>query len=180
VYDANGKPIEGAYVDQNGDGTINEKDLYRYKSPAPHYLLGITTGINYKKWSLGVALRGSFGNYMYNNYFSNRGVKREILNPANFLSNGSRNVLETNFYNTQIFSDYYVENASFLRMDNLNIGYNVGKVFMNKAIMRVYAGVQNVFVITKYKGLDPELNSGIDNNIYPRPRIASLGLNLNF
>jgi TonB-dependent starch-binding outer membrane protein SusC len=180
VYDANGKPIEGAYVDQNGDGTINEKDLYRYKSPAPNYLLGITTGVTYKKWSASVALRASFNNYMYNNYFSNRGVKREILNPANFLSNGSRNVLETNFYNTQVFSDYYVENASFLRMDNLNIGYNVGKVFMNRATMRVYASMQNVFVITKYKGLDPELSGGIDNNIYPRPRITSLGLNLNF
>lgn len=180
VYNTSGKPIEGAYVDLNGDGKINEQDLYRYKAPAPNYLLGITTGITYKKWSASVALRGTFNNYMYNNYFSNRGVKREILNPANFLSNGSANVLETNFYNSQFFSDYYVENASFLRMDNLNIGYNVGKVFQQKARMRVYASMQNVFVITKYKGLDPEVNGGIDNNIYPRPRITSIGLNLEF
>lgn len=180
VYDANGKPIEGLYVDQNGDGKINEQDLYRYKSGDPNLLLGISTGITYKKWSAGVVLRGAFNNYMYNNYFSNRGVKREILNPANFLSNGSRNVLETNFYNSQFYSDYYVENASFLRMDNLNIGYNFGKVMHNRASLRASANVQNVFVITKYRGLDPEVNGGIDNNIYPRPRIYALGLGLDF
>jgi iron complex outermembrane receptor protein len=180
VYNANGTPIEGAYVDQNSDGLINENDLYRYKSPEPNWLLGVSTSVAYKKFTAGFVLRGTFGNYMYNNYFSNRGVKREILNPANFLSNGSRNVLETNFYNSQFFSDYYVENASFLRMDNINIGYNVGKVLKNKASMRVSASVQNVFVITKYKGLDPEVNGGIDNNIYPRPRVYAAGLSLDF
>lgn len=180
VYDANGKPIEGAYVDQNGDGLINDQDRYRYKSREPNYLLGISTGITYKKFSAGFVLRGTFNNYLYNNYFSARGIKREILNPANFLSNGSRNVLETNFYNNQSFSDYYVENASFLRMDNINLGYNVGKVLRNKANMRVSASVQNVFVITKYRGLDPEASSGLDKNIYPRPRIYSAGISLDF
>ncbi len=180
VYNANGNPIEGAYVDQNSDGIINENDLYRYKSPEPNWLLGVSTSVAYKKFSAGFTLRGTFNNYMYNNYFSNRGVKREILNPANFLSNGSRNVLETNFYNSQYFSDYYVENASFLRMDNLNFGYNVGKVFQNKASMRISASIQNVFVITKYKGLDPEVNGGVDNNIYPRPRVYSAGVSLDF
>ncbi len=180
VYDASGKPIEGAYVDQNNDGKINEQDLYRYKSPIPKYLVGFSTSVAYKKWSLSTTLRASIGNYLYNNYFSNRGVKREILNPANFLSNGSRNVLETNFYNSQFYSDYYVENASFLRMDNISLGYNAGKVLKGKANLRVSASIQNVFVITEYKGLDPEINGGIDNNIYPRPRTAALGINLDF
>jgi TonB-linked SusC/RagA family outer membrane protein len=180
VYDANGKPIEGLYVDQNADGKINEQDLYHYKSSEPNILLGVSTGVVYKKWSAGVVLRGTFNNYVYNNYFSNHAVKRAIMDPANFLSNGPRNVLETMFGNNQYFSDYYIENASFLRMDNLNIGYNAGKVFQNRASMRVSASVQNVFVITKYRGLDPEVSSGVDNNIYPRPRTYSLGLSLDF
>lgn len=180
VYDAAGKPIEGLYVDQNKDGIINEKDLYRYKSAEPPVFLGISSSVEFGKWSAGFVMRGSIGNYMYNNVWSARGVAREILNPANFLSNGSRNVLATNFGNNQFFSDYYVQNASFLRMDNINVGYNVGTVMKGKAQLRVNANIQNAFVITKYEGLDPEINGGIDNNFYPRPRVFAMGLNLNF
>ncbi|HPH24830.1 MAG TPA: SusC/RagA family protein, partial [Chitinophagaceae bacterium] len=110
------------------------------------------------------------------------GVLRAIKNPINFIGNASRNYLETGFKNNQFLSDYYIENASFFRLDNINIGYNAGKILKDKATLRIAASIQNVFVITKYKGLDPENSSdtGVDNNIYPRPRIFSLGFNFDF
>lgn len=183
VYDqATGLPIEGLYEDLNRDGVINQSDRYLYKKPAPDVLYGINTQIAYGPFSLGLAAHGTLGNYAYNNYFSGAGVLRAMKNPLNFISNVSRNYLDTKFSNNQYISDYYIENASFLRLDNINIGYNVGKVFNNKTSLRLAASVQNVFVITKYKGLDPEISSNeqIDNNIYPRPRVYSLGFNLDF
>lgn len=183
VYDpATGKPIEGLFEDINRDGKINDDDRYFYKKPAPDVLLGINTQVSYKDFSFGLSAHGYFGNYVYNNYFSNNGVLRTIKNPINFIGNASVNYLETGFSNNQYLSDYYIENASFLRLDNINIGYNAGKVFHDAASLRIAASIQNVFIITKYKGLDPETanDNGIDNNIYPRPRIFSLGLNLDF
>ena len=183
VYDpSTGKAIEGLYEDINRDGKINDDDRYFYKKPAPDVLLGINTQVIYKNLSIGLAMHGSFGNYVYNNYFANSGVLRSIKNPINFIGNASTNYLETSFNNNQYLSDYYIENASFLRLDNINIGYNFGKVLHNAASLRGNLSVQNVFVITNYKGLDPEIaaDSGVDNNIYPRPRIISLGFNLDF
>jgi len=183
IYDAaTGKPIEGLYDDLNRDGVIDSKDIYYYKKPAPDVLLGMSTQFTYKKWLLGLAAHGSFGNYLYNNYNSNSSVLRSIKNPINFIGNASVNYLETGFVNNQYLSDYYIENASFLRLDNINIGYNAGKVFNKKATLRVTGSVQNVVVVTKYSGLDPENSSqsGVDNNIYPRPRVFSLGFNLDF
>ncbi len=180
IYDQAGNPIEGLYEDLNRDGLINSEDLYHYKSSDPTLLLGINSSITYKKWSAGFVLRGSFENYVYNNVYSNLGVRNGIFNPLGWINNGSRNYLTTGFENNQYFSDYYVQNASFVRMDNINIGYDAGQVFNKKATMRITAGVQNAFVITNYEGVDPEISWGIDNNFYPRPRIFSLGLNLNF
>ena len=180
VYDANGRPVEGAYVDQNGDGSINQNDLVRSQGIDPTWLLGLSSNLNWKKWSAGFVMRANIDNYMYNNVFSGTGAYRNILNPGGFLSNGSSNVLETNFYNNQYLSDYYLENASFLRMDNINLGYNFGKVFNSKVGLRLNANVQNVFVVTKYQGIDPEINGGIDNNFYPRPRVFTVGANLDF
>jgi TonB-dependent starch-binding outer membrane protein SusC len=183
VYDPQtNNPIEGLYEDLNRDGIINDADRYMYKKPAADFLFGINTQFNYKQFYLGFAAHGTIGNYMYNNYFSNNGVLRAMQNPLNFVSNVSRNYLSTRFANNQFLSDYYIENASFLRLDNINLGYNVGKILDGKANLRLAASVQNVFVITNYKGMDPE-NAGdgqIDNTIYPRPRIYSLGLNLDF
>ena len=129
-----------------------------------------------------MAAHAMIGNYLYNNYNSNNGVLRALKDPQNFISNGSANYTESNFSNNQYLSDYYIENASFLRLDNINLGYNFGKVWKNKATLRVLASVQNVFIVTKYKGLDPENSNprGTDNNIYPRPRVYSLGANLDF
>ncbi len=183
VYDqTSGKPIEGLYEDLNRDGAIDQKDRYFYKKPASDIFIGLNTQVTYKKYSLGIAGHGAFGNYLYNNFNSNNGVLRQIKNPINFIGNASTNYQETNFSNNQYLSDYYIENASFFRLDNINLGYNWGKILKGKASLRIAASVQNVFIITKYKGLDPENanDSGVDNNIYPRPRTFSLGLNLDF
>lgn len=183
VYDETGKPIENLFEDRDRDGQITDRDLYRYKSANPDVFLGFNSSATYKKWNAGFVMRASLGNYMYNNLFSSTGIQRNIINPLNYLSNGSKNILESGFAGSgQRFfqSDYYVQNASFLRMDNINIGYNIGKVFNEKATLRANANVQNVFVITKYRGADPEINGGIDNNFYPRPRTFVFGLNLDF
>lgn len=176
VYDNAGKPIEGLYVDQNGDGIVNNLDYYRYKSPEPLVMVGFTTSVAYGNWNFSTVLRSNLGQYMYNNVFSSHGT----FQPSSvlFLGNLHRNYLETGFANSQYFSDYYMENASFLKMDNFTVSYDFGKVFNNKANLRATANVQNVFTVTKYKGLDPEIAGGIDNNFYPRPRVFSLGFNL--
>jgi iron complex outermembrane receptor protein len=178
VYDQNDKPIEGLYVDMNKDGASNDNDKYRYKNPQPDYFMGFGSQFGYKKWTLGLAARASIGNYMYNNFHSNSGTYQNFGFP-NYLGNVSRNVLETGFTVPRLWSDYYIENASFVRLDNVNLGYNVGRIGKNTTL-RVSANVQNVFVITNYTGLDPEIPSGIDNNFYPRPRTYSLGFNLDF
>lgn len=176
VYDKAGKPVEGLYVDQNGDGIINSLDYYHYKSPEPTMLIGFTTSVSYDRWNFSTVIRSNVGQYMYNNVFSGSGT----FQPSSLLALGNvhRNYLETGFANSQYFSDYYMENASFLRMDNFTVSYDFGKVFKNKANLRATANVQNVFVISKYRGLDPEIAGGIDNNLYPRPRVFSLGVNL--
>ncbi|HEY6503218.1 MAG TPA: TonB-dependent receptor [Chitinophagaceae bacterium] len=182
IYDKNGKPIEGLFEDVNRDGIINENDKYKGKRANPNMFYGFSTSINYKKWSAGLVMRASFNNYIYNNIYSNNGRLNQVLN-AYVLGNASVNYLETEFKgNTeqQLLSDYYLQNASFLKMDNLNVGYDFGQVFKNKASLRVNLSVQNVFVITEYTGLDPEISNGVDNNFYPRPRIIALGLNLDF
>ena len=183
IYDKTGKPIEGLFEDRNRDGLINNNDLYRYKSPDPKAFLGAYSNVNWKKWSAGFSLRANIGNYMYNNRFSNTGVQRNIIDPLGFLANGSRNLLETNFTGNgdqYLLSDYYIENASFLRMDYINVGYNAGDVVRRNTSLRIGANVQNVFTVTKYKGVDPEVSGGIDNNFYPRPRIFTISLNLDF
>jgi iron complex outermembrane receptor protein len=183
VYDAAGKPIEGLFVDRNKDGVINDKDQYQYQSVDPKIFLGFTSNMTYKKWNAGFVVRANVGNYMYNNVYSTLGTFRAISSLATHNGNASRNILETGFTQNgvnQLMSDYYIQNASFLRVDNINIGYNAGKVFKGKANLRFNASIQNAFIITKYKGLDPEIGNGIDNNFYPRPRVFALGLNFDF
>ncbi len=183
IYDKTGKPIEGLFEDRNRDGLINNNDLYRYKSPDPKAFFGVYSNVTFRKWSAGFSMRANVGNYMYNNRFSNTGVQRNILDPLGFLANGSRNILETNFTGNgdqYLLSDYYVENASFLRMDYVNIGYNAGDLISRGTNLRIGANVQNVFTVTKYKGVDPEVSGGIDNNFYPRPRVFTINLGLDF
>lgn len=182
VYDAAGKPIDGLYEDLNRDGSVDDADRYLYKCPAPDVLLGFNTQVAYKQYSFGVTGHGAFGNYVYNNFASANGTLRNIKDPLNFIHNVSASYRETGFSNNRYLSDYYIENASFFRIDNINMGYNFGKVWHNKASLRVSASIQNVAVFSKYSGLDPEnaSSSGVDNVIYPRPRIFSLGANIDF
>lgn len=179
VYNADGTPIEGLYVDRNGDGVINEADKYRHESPSADYEFGFNSRVEYKNWDASIAGHASIGNYVYNNVKSGNAYYSEMLYEG-YLRNAPESVLETNFNNAQFFSDHYVENASFLRLDNINLGYTFNNPFSVINSLRVSATVQNVFVITNYSGLDPEVFGGIDNNIYPRPRTFVLGLNLNF
>lgn len=181
VYNADGKPLNDVYVDRNGDGVSDDKDLYVYKQAAPTVILGFSSNLSYKKVNLAFTLRSNLGNYVYNNINSVNGNYQGINGSANFLSNVTRDATYTNFPNTTLtryLSDYYIQNGSFLRMENATLGYNAGKIFSEKANLRVTFAVQNVFLITKYTGLDPEISNGVDNNIYPRPRTFTFGLNL--
>jgi TonB-dependent starch-binding outer membrane protein SusC len=178
VYNTDGKPIEGLYVDQNRDGIINGSDFIHYKSPFAPFTFGFSTSLTYKKWSISTVLRASVGNYMYNNAASNLAVIRNVLNPVGFLQNAPSSILNTGFYNNQFFSSYYVENASFLKMDNLGLSYNAGYLGKEKYHLSLSLNCQNVFTVTKYTGSDPEIYGGIDNVLYPRPRIFTLGANL--
>ncbi|WP_019987704.1 SusC/RagA family TonB-linked outer membrane protein [Rudanella lutea] len=183
VYNQSGLPVEGVYEDRNGDGQITVDDRVRYQASNPNWLMGFTTQFTYGRFNAGLVLRGTVGNYVYNNTRSNGSAYNNFVNALGFLSNGLDNVLTTNFTRSQYFSDYYVENASFVRLDNLNLGYNFGSIWGKgdrKANLRGTLTAQNLFVITKYSGLDPEIDNGRDNNFYPRPRIVSAGLNLDF
>jgi len=179
IYDENGLPIEGLYVDKDGDGAITEADRYWTKNPAPKLYMGFGTRVEYKKFDFSFAGRINLGNYVYNNVASNSGVYTELYQTTNYLKNINK-AYDYNFNSYQYFSDYYLENASFMKLDNISLGYRLEKVGMEKLNIRISATIQNVFVITKYNGLDPEISNGIDNNIYPRPRTFILGINVDF
>ncbi len=179
VYDEAGKPVEGLYVDRNSDGVVNDKDKYRYKSPDAQVFLGFSSQFEYKRWTLEFTTRANLDNYLYNNFNASAGAYQSFSFP-NYLGNVPRNTLETGFGQYQLFSDYYVQNAAFFKMDYLSLGYNVGRLSAKGPSLRLTASIQNVFTITKYTGLDPEVAGGIDNNFYPNPRTFSLGANLRF
>ena len=180
LYDSQtGKPIEGAYADLNNDGEINESDLYRYHSPAPKYIMGLSTSLRYKQLTLGMSFRANIDNYVYNGMGMSTGAFETVSYNNSQLNNLNTSFLKTGFKTRQYLSDYYVENASFLKLDNLSLSYNVGKI--NKwASLIVSAMVQNVFTITGYSGTDPEVPNGMDNSFYPRPRTYSVSLGLQF
>ena len=183
VYDENGKPIQNAFVDRNNDGQITEADRYlTHKSPMAKVYMGFSSQFSYKKWDLGFNLRANFGNYVYNGVASgnstsnNYGGKGFVTNLYNGFQDTGFTLLNTS---EQMASDYFLENASFLKMDNITLGYSFQNLFAAKLSGRISASVQNVFTISKYSGLDPECGA-IDSNIWPRPRTYTIGLNLNF
>lgn len=189
IYDKNGKPIEGAVVDRDGDGKITNNDRYFYKSPLAPITMGLSSRVEYRNWDLGFTLRANIGNYVYdavNQGFHN--VSNNALwASTNFLTNKSAQAIQENWQTdnvTAILSDRWVHNASFLKMDNVTLGYSFNNLFKTGSWMgisgRAYATATNVFTITKYKGLDPEVFNGYDNNVYPRPFSVIVGLNLNF
>ena len=180
IYDeATGKPVEGLYADLNGDGIIDQNDRYHYHSPAPDWIFGLSTSLTWKRLTLSASLRANVGNYVYNRLAMNTGAWGTVFYNDYQMNLMSRSYLDTQFTSRQYESDHYVENASFLKMDNISIGYNFGQISkylsMNASFM-----VQNVFTITKYSGLDPEVNGGIDGQMYPRPRTYSLTLGFEF
>ncbi|NMH86783.1 SusC/RagA family TonB-linked outer membrane protein [Flavivirga algicola] len=181
LYDTSGAPIEGAYVDLNGDNIINDDDRYLKENPGADVILGFQSNINYKKFDLSFNLRANIGNYVYNNANSSR-AQYELLQDNAVLGNIPTTVLNTGFQRTSdvIISDAYVEDASFLRMDNITLGYTFNNISKQLKSVRLWGGVQNVFTITNYSGLDPEVFNGIDNLIFPRSRNILAGANFKF
>jgi iron complex outermembrane receptor protein len=179
VYDADGKPIEGLYVDRDGNGEITIEDKYHFNSSAPNYLLGISSRVTYKNWDFSFSGRASFGNYVYTDYEAGNANYQYVYN-STYIQNIPRSIQDSEFETQQLFSDYYVRDASFFRMDNISLGYSFYDLFKDKVDLKLSLTAQNVFVITKYNGLDPEVFDGIDNNIYPRPTTILFGINLDF
>ncbi len=181
VYGPDGKPIEGVYVDRNGDGEINDADRYRYEAPTAKYYTGINMELRYKNFDFSFSGRANFDNYIYNNVESDNGWWNKMYRPEGpYLSNVITAVSETNFQNAQYLSDYYVQNGTFFRMDYMTASYLFANMGESRVSLRLSFTVNNAFIITKYKGIDPEIFNGIDNNIYPRPRAYVLGVNLTF
>lgn len=183
VYDVNGNPIEGLYTDRSGQGgavTSSELNKYHHRKPAPDVVMGINSSVRYQNFDFYFSGRLSLGNYVYNNVLSDRAVYASLYNQSGFFNNLPKAVEDTNFGNPQYFSDYYIENASFFKMDNMSAGYNFNSLLNEKLKLRLSFTVQNAFTITDYSGLDPEVDGGIDRNFYPRPRVFLMGLNLTF
>ena len=189
AYDQKGKPLEGVVVDRNSDGKITDADKYYYKAPAAPVTMGFASRFEYRNWDLGFALRASLGNYVYNDAFASTSnmSNSEIFVNSKYLVNRPTDVVADNWLSsatTSTQTDYWVQNASFLKLDNVTLGYSFANLLKqgswNGITGRIYGTVNNVFCLTKYKGLDPEVFNGIDNNLYPRPISFILGLNLNF
>jgi iron complex outermembrane receptor protein len=173
VYGEDGKPLEGVYVDRNHDGQITDDDRYVYYKPDADVNIGFNTELSYKKWTLSASLRSSLGNYVYNNVASNTEMKADMWT-NNFICNRVSTAPYTNFAQAQYKSDYYVQNASYLKLDKVTLAYSLTDW------CRLNFTAQNIFTITKYDGVDPEVGNGIDNNMYPRSRNFILGASFNF
>ena len=188
VYDANGKPLEGVYVDRNADGQINDKDRYFYKKPAADVIMGLTSKFVYKRWDLSLAFRASLGNYIYYNHLSDKGaISSSGLYSNSAFSNTLPEAVALGFTGegTEYYlSDYFVRNASYLKCSNITLGYSFPAwVKRGTKVLdggRIFLTAQNPFILTKYKGIDPEVSSGVDKNPYPRPMSFQMGVNLNF
>ncbi|RMG80091.1 MAG: TonB-dependent receptor, partial [Bacteroidetes bacterium] len=179
VYDQNGLPVEGLYVDRTGDGVVNSDDMYQYKNPAPDVFLGFNTNVSYGNFDFSLAGRANLGGYVYNNVQSTAAWSN-LYHPNNFLINLPTSINETQFQNPQFFSDHFVQNGSFLRLDHITASYRAPALFDNKINATFSATLQNPLLITDYIGLDPEVVNGIDNNIYPRTRTFLIGVNASF
>ena len=190
AYDSNGNPIENAVVDRNGDGQITQADKYFYKSPAAPVTMGLASRVEYKNFDFSFSLRASLGNYVYNNNeqgMANVNSTEVWKSSLLYMNNYTYEAVNRNWQTYQItsqLSDFYVHNASFLKCDNITLGYSFNDLFKSASYHglsgRLSVAAQNVFTITKYDGLDPEVGNGFDSNMYPRPFSVVVGLNLNF
>ena len=180
VYDTNGNPIEGVYVDLSGKGgTVsgNNADKYIYKNPTPKYLLGFSARFNYKAFDFSASARTNIGNYVYNQVAAS--ASYDQMYAIGYWKNEPTYLTDTKFVKRQFTSDYFVENASFFKLDNVSAGYNFDNLYDHFKV-RLSLTVQNALTITKYKGIDPEVSGGIDNNFYPRPRTFMLGVSITY
>lgn len=182
AYDTDGKPLDGKYVAKDGSITTKEDDANKYvtdKSSSIPYYYGLSTRLVYKQWDLGINGHGSFGHYIFN-YQSARDSYDDLYGASGTASNIMKSTLKTGFTQKRLFSDYFLEKADFFKVDNITLGYSFKKLWNTSSSMRLAFSVQNVFTITDYSGIDPEVFSGIDRNVYQRPRTYMLSLNLNF
>ena len=180
VYDTNGTPIEGVYVDRNGDNIINDDDRYIKEDPFADIIMGLTNSVRYKDWDFSVTARASIGNYAYNNLASNA-VFNAAASINNILNNIHSDYLSTGFIDfteNSLLSDHYIQEASFVKIDNISIGYNM--TTNSGCKIRFFGSLQNVATFTDYKGIDPEIYGGIDNNFYPRPQTGVFGVTFEF
>jgi TonB-dependent starch-binding outer membrane protein SusC len=181
VYDQNGNPIEGLYVDRNGDGEITDDDRYHHRKPAADYYFGINSSLEMGNFSFSFAGRANVGNFIYNNVSSMHGELSRLYRPEGpYLSNIITDAFNVNFNNARYLSDLYIQDASFFKMDNITLAYNLRNLFQDNLNVLLSFTVQNAFVLTRYAGIDPEIAFGIDNNFYPRPRNFVLGVNFQF
>lgn len=180
VYDEQGKPVEGVFADLNGDGKIDNYDKYHCGKPAPDFLFGLSTSLRYKGLTLSTSLRANTGNKIYDNVSSNNATLDSVIDSHGWISNATHDYSASGFINKHYLSDYYVRDASFLKMDNLTLSYDFGRLFHDTVGINLGATVQNVFTLSTYKGIDPEVSGGIDHQFYPIPRTYSLSLGLTF
>lgn len=180
LYDENGKILEGQFADLNEDGVVDAKDQYRFQKPAPTYSLGLTNNISFYNFNFSFAGRANLGQYVYNNVQTDMGYLNRLYNTSNYLANVHQSAIDLNVVDQAelTFSDHFVKKADFFRLDHVTLGYTFNNLIGKS--LNVYTTVQNPLVVTKYDGLDPEIGSGIDNNVYPRPRTYLLGVNVNF
>jgi iron complex outermembrane receptor protein len=176
-----GKPLEGEYVDRDKSGTISsDGDKYRYEKASPDYTMGFSSSLKYKDFDFNFAGRVSLGNHVYNNVASTRDNLNALGATSGFLTNLSTSYYKSEFRRAQYFSDFYIEDASFLKIDNMSLGYTLRNLLSESDNLRLFFTVQNVLTVTDYSGIDPEVFGGIDNNLYPRPRTFVFGFNFNF
>ena len=185
-YDENGKPLEdntdltNMYEDLNGDGLINERDRYRYKSPAPKALLGFSSNLSYGHASMAFTVRSNVGNYVYNNVEADRSAYSSLYPALPFLLNGVPATYTSQFQQPQLNSDFYIRDASFVKLENITLGYDFRSLVQSASTLQLTLAAQNVLVLTKYTGINPEIFNGIDSNFYPLPRTLTLGVTVGF
>ena len=183
VYDEYNRPISGVYVDRNNDGVINADDKYFYHKPDADFTFGFNTNFSWRNWTAALSGHASLGNWVYNNVASDTEMLADLWTNS-FVSNRLASAWNSYFSQAQYTSDYYITNASFLKFDNFTLGYTFPKLFKvgadNYASLNIFGTVQNIYTLTKYQGMDPEVYGGIDGTLYPRPRTFVLGLKFNF
>ena len=179
AYDEAGQPIEGKYIQPDGSISSTETRSSTGKSALPTSYLGLNTQVTYKNWDFAISGHGSFGNYMYNFVAADQ-YTQSVYSDQGSYSNILRATKDTGFQTQQLYSDYFLEDASFFRIDNISLGYTFNKLWNSSSSLRLTLGVQNVAIFTGYSGIDPEIYSGIDREVYPRPRTYSFSASLTF